>query len=436
VIWNPEAETMVPETRRALQLARLRATVERAATRVPFFRAALAAAGVGAGSLRGLEDLARIPFTRKDHLREEYPWGLFAVPRRELARIHASSGTKGKPTVVGYTRGDLAIWREVMARSLAAGGAEPGHLIQIAYGYGLFTGGLGFHDGAEHMGLTVVPVSSGNTLRQMLLLQDFRPDGLACTPSFALHIGEALREAGQDPRALGLRYGLFGAEPWTEAMRGQLEALWGITASDFYGLSELIGPGVAGECPAHDGLHVNDDHFLPEIIDPASGDPLGPGKEGELVLTALTREALPMLRYRTGDLTSLNPEPCACGRTTARMARVKGRSDDMVVIKGVNVYPSQVEAALLTIGELAPHYQLVVDRTQEFPRLAVHVEPAEGVVAGWGGFVAGGAQVVALAARVGERLRGHLGLNPEIAIVPPKSIPRSEGKAVRVVERR
>ena len=427
---------MAPETRRALQLARLRETVERAATRVPFFRAALAAAGVGAGSLRGLEDLARIPFTRKDHLREEYPWGLFAVPRRELARIHASSGTKGKPTVVGYTRGDLAIWREVMARSLAAGGAEPGHLIQIAYGYGLFTGGLGFHDGAEHMGLTVVPVSSGNTLRQMLLLQDFRPEGLACTPSFALHIGEALRDAGQDPRALGLRYGLFGAEPWTEAMRGQLEALWGITASDFYGLSELIGPGVAGECPAHDGLHINDDHFLPEIVDPASGDPLGAGKEGELVLTALTREALPMLRYRTGDLTSLNPEPCACGRTTTRMARVKGRSDDMVVIKGVNVYPSQVEAALLTIVELAPHYQLVVDRTQEFPRLAVHVEPAEGVVAGWGGFVAGGAQVVALAARVGERLRGHLGLNPEIAIVPPKSIPRSEGKAVRVVERR
>jgi len=402
VIWNPEAETMAPATRRALQLARLRETVERAATRVPFFRAALAAAGVSAGSLRGLEDLARIPFTRKDHLREEYPWGLFAVPRRELARIHASSGTKGKPTVVGYTRGDLAIWREVMARSLAAGGAEPGHLIQIAYGYGLFTGGLGFHDGAEHMGLTVVPVSSGNTLRQMLLLQDFRPDGLACTPSFALHIGEALRDAGQDPRALGLRYGLFGAEPWTEAMRGQLEALWGITASDFYGLSELIGPGVAGECPAHDGLHVNDDHFLPEIVDPASGDPLGPGKEGELVLTALTREALPMLRYRTGDLTSLNPEPCACGRTTARMARVKGRSDDMVVIKGVNVYPSQVEAALLTIVELAPHYQLVVDRTQEFPRLAVQVEPAEGIVAGWGGFVAGGAQVVALAARVGS----------------------------------
>jgi phenylacetate-CoA ligase len=435
VIWNPEAETMAPDARRALQLTRLRDAVDRAAGRVPFFRAALAAAGVGAGSLRGLEDVARLPFTRKDHLREQYPWGLFAVPRHELARIHASSGTKGKPTVVGYTRRDLDIWREVMARSLAAGGAEPGHLIQIAYGYGLFTGGLGFHDGAEHMGLTVVPASSGNTLRQMLLLQDFRPHGLACTPSFALHIGEALREAGQDPRALGLRYGLFGAEPWTEAMRAQLEALWGAVASDCYGLSELIGPGVASECPAHDGLHINDDHFLPEIVDPATGAPLGAGKEGELVLTALTREALPMLRYRTGDLTSLNPEPCACGRTTVRMARVKGRTDDMVVIKGVNVYPSQVEAALLTIGELAPHYQLVVDRTQGFPRLTVHVEPAEGLVGVWGGFDAGGTEVAALAARVGERLRGHLGLNPEIAIVPPKTIPRSEGKAVRVVER-
>ena len=426
---------MAPEPRRALQLARLRDTVDRAATRVPFFRAALATAGVDAGSVRALEDLARLPFTRKDHLREQYPWGLFAVPRHELARIHASSGTKGKPTVVGYTRRDLDIWREVMARSLAAGGAEPGHLIQIAYGYGLFTGGLGFHDGAEHMGLTVVPVSSGNTLRQILLLQDFRPHGLACTPSFALHIGEALREAGQDPRALGLRYGLFGAEPWTEGMRAQLEALWGMVASDFYGLSELIGPGVASECPAHDGLHINDDHFLPEIVDPATGAPLGPGKEGELVLTALTREALPMLRYRTGDLTSLNPEACACGRTSVRMARVKGRTDDMLVIKGVNVYPSQVEAALLTIVELAPHYQLVVDRTQGFPRLTVHVEPAEGLVGGWGGFDTRRAEVAALAARVGERLRGHLGLNPEIVIVPPKTIPRSEGTAVRVVER-
>jgi phenylacetate-CoA ligase len=437
MIWNLEAETMAPEARRALQLGRLREALGWASARVPFYRDALAAAGLTPTGLRGLDDLAALAFTRKDHLREHYPWGLFAVPRALLARIHASSGTKGKPTVVGYTRRDLDIWREVMARSLAAAGAEPGHLLQIAYGYGLFTGGLGFHDGAEHMGLTVVPVSSGNTLRQILLLQDFRPQGLACTPSFALHIGETMRDAGQDPRALAIRYGLFGAEPWTEAMRGQLETLWGCAALDFYGLSELIGPGVAVECvEARDGLHINEDHFLPEIVDPVTGAPLGPGKDGELVLTALTKEALPMLRYRTGDLTSLNPEPCRCGRTTVRMARVKGRSDDMLVIRGVNVYPSQVEAALLTIAELAPHYQLVVDRTQAFPSLAVHVEPAERTVRAWGGFEAAPAEVAALVGRVGERLRGHLGLNPEIRIVPPKTIPRSEGKAVRVVERR
>jgi phenylacetate-CoA ligase len=436
MIWNRAAETMAPEARRALQLERLRAALGWAGARVPFYREALAGAGLTPAGLRGLDDLAALAFTRKDHLREHYPWGLFAVPRALLARIHASSGTKGKPTVVGYTRRDLDVWREVMARSLAAAGAEPGQLLQIAYGYGLFTGGLGFHDGAEHMGLTVVPVSSGNTLRQILLLHDFRPHGLACTPSFALHIGETMRESGQDPRALGIRYGLFGAEPWTEAMRARLEALWGCAALDFYGLSELIGPGVAAECvEARDGLHVNEDHFLPEIVDPATGASLGPGKEGELVLTALTKEALPMLRYRTGDLTSLNPEPCRCGRTTVRMARIKARSDDMLVIRGVNVYPSQVEAALLTIAELAPHYQLVVDRTQAFPSLAVHVEPAELIVEAWGGFDGARAEVAALANRVGERLRGHLGLNPEISIVAPKTIPRSEGKAVRVVER-
>jgi len=437
VIWNRDAETMAPEARQALQLERLRAALGWVGSRVPFYRELLAKAGLTPGTLRGLEDLGALAFARKDDLREHYPWGLFAVPRALVARVHASSGTKGKPTVVGYTLRDLAVWREVMARSLAAAGAEPGHLLQIAYGYGLFTGGLGFHDGAEHMGLTVVPMSSGNTLRQILLLQDFQPHGLACTPSFALHIGETMREQGLDPRAVGVRYGLFGAEPWTEPMRAQLQDLWGCAALDFYGLSELIGPGVAAECvEARQGLHVNEDHFLPEIIDPATGTPLPPGAEGELVLTALTKEALPVLRYRTGDLTSLNPEPCRCGRTTVRMARVKGRSDDMLVIRGVNVYPSQVEAALLTLGELAPHYQLVVDCTAAFPTLAVHVEPAERTVEAWGGFDGRRVEVTALAGVVAERLRGHLGLNPEISIVPPKTIPRSEGKAVRVVERR
>jgi phenylacetate-CoA ligase len=436
VIWNREAETAPRAETRARQDTRLRASVARARERVPFYRDALAATGVKDEAV-DLDRLETLPFTVKDDLRRHYPFGLFAVPREEVIRIHASSGTRGKPTVVGYTRNDLGIWREVMARSLAAAGAEPGQLIQIAYGYGLFTGGLGFHDGAEHMGLTVVPVSSGGTLRQILLLQDFRPHGLACTPSFALYIGESLREHGGDPAALGLRYGLFGAEPWSEGMRARLQNLWGCPAVDFYGLSEIIGPGVASECvEARDGLHLNEDHFLPEIVDPASGLPLPFGREGELVLTSLTKEALPMIRYRTGDITRLDPEPCRCGRTTVRMARIKGRTDDMLIIKGVNVFPSQLEAALLTVQELAPHYQLLVDRRSGFPTLAVHVEPAERVVQGWGGFEAASAQVAALSARVAACLRGHLGLNPEVAVVAPKTIPRSEGKAVRVVERR
>ncbi|MGH7373066.1 MAG: phenylacetate--CoA ligase family protein [Candidatus Rokuibacteriota bacterium] len=436
MIWNRDVETAPRAVLHALQAERLRASVAWARGRVPFYREALAAARVKDDAV-DLDRLHELPFTVKDHLRQHYPFGLFAVPREDVVRIHASSGTRGKPTVVGYTRNDLRVWREVMARSLAAAGAEPGQLIQIAYGYGLFTGGLGFHDGAEHMGLTVVPVSSGNTLRQILLLRDFRPHGLACTPSFALCIGESLQEQGGDPRAIGLRYGLFGAEPWTEAMRVQLEALWGCPAMDFYGLSEIIGPGVASECvQARDGLHLNEDHFLPEIVDPESGAPLPFGCEGELVLTSLTKEALPVIRYRTGDVTRLDPEPCRCGRTTVRMARIKGRTDDMLIIKGVNVYPSQLEAALLTVEELAPHYQLLVDRRAAFPTLAVQVEPAERVVREWGGFEAGRVQLAALSARVAECLRGHLGLNPEIAVVAPKTIPRSEGKAVRVVERR
>ncbi len=437
MIWNPAAECMPRPERERLVLERLRDRVGWARERVAFYREAFAAARVSPADLRSLEDLARLPFTAKVHLREHYPWGLFAVPRGELRRIHASSGTRGKPTVVGYTRADLAVWREVMARSLALGGARPGDTIQVAYGYGLFTGGLGFHDGAEHMGCTVVPVSSGNTLRQILLLEDFRPRGLACTPSFALHIADAMAEAGRDPQGVGLAYGLFGAEPWTDAMRRELESRFGIVATDFYGLSEVIGPGVAAECAeARQGLHVSEDHFWPEVVDPQSGEPLPFGKEGELVLTSLTKEALPVLRYRTGDVTTLDPEPCRCGRTTVRMARVKGRTDDMLVIKGVNVYPSQVEEALLTLPELAPHYQLVVDRTQAFPTLAVHVEPTEAVIAAWGSFEAEGAAATALRARVAERLRAHVGLHPDIALVPPRTIPRSEGKAVRVVERR
>ena len=434
MIWSPDVEAMPRPEREALQLTRLRVAVRRAA-RVPLYRDRLAEGGGDPGALATLADLRRLPFTRKADFRDQYPLGLFAVPMTEVVRIHASSGTRGKPTVVGYTTADLHVWREVMARSLAAAGARPGELIQNAYGYGLFTGGLGFHDGAEHMGLTVVPASSGNTLRQILLLRDLRPQGLACTPSFALHIGESLREQGIDGRTLGLRYGLFGAEPWSEELRAEIEAVLGLRAVDFYGLSEIIGPGVAVECAeVRRGLHVNEDHFLPEVVD-AAGEPVPPGVEGELVLTTLTKEALPVVRYRTGDVTSLDPAPCACGRTTVRMARIKGRTDDMLVIKGVNVYPSQVEAALLQVEDLAPHYQLVVDRRQAFPRLEVHVEPADLLVQRWGGFDPAHAEVGALRQRVADRLRALLALGPEVVVVAPKTIPRSEGKAVRVVER-
>ena len=434
MIWRPDVEAMPRPEREALQLTRLRVAVGRAA-RVPLYRDRLAEVGGDPGALATLADLRRLPFMRKADFRDQYPLGLFAVPMTEVVRIHASSGTRGKPTVVGYTTADLQVWREVMARSLAAAGARPGELIQNAYGYGLFTGGLGFHDGAEHMGLTVVPASSGNTLRQVLLLRDLRPQGLACTPSFALHIGESLREQGIDGRTLGLRYGLFGAEPWSEELRAQIEAVLGLRAVDFYGLSEIIGPGVAVECAeVRRGLHVNEDHFLPEVVD-ASGEPVAAGIEGELVLTTLTKEALPVVRYRTGDVTSLDPAPCACGRTTVRMARIKGRTDDMLVIKGVNVYPSQVEAALLQVEDLAPHYQLVVDRRAAFPRLEVHVEPADLLVQRWAGFDPTHPEVGALRQRVADRLRALLALGPEVVVVAPKTIPRSEGKAVRVVER-
>jgi phenylacetate-CoA ligase len=417
-----------------LQSERLVATVRWCAERVPFHRQALDAAGVAPGSVRGVEDLGRLPFTTKVHLRDHYPFGLFAVPLSEVRRIHASSGTRGKPTVVGYTARDLEIWSECMARGLVAAGARPGDVLHNAYGYGLFTGGLGFHQGAERLGCTVVPAASGNTLRQILLLQDFRPQGLACTPSFALHLAEALREAGTDGRTLGLRYGTFGAEPWSEGMRAQIEAALGLRAVDFYGLSEVIGPGVAAECEARSGLHVNEDHFLVEVVDPATGAPVPPGSPGELVFTSLTKEALPIIRYRTGDLSALTLEGCACGRTLARMARLTGRTDDMLVIRGVNVYPSQIEAALLTLPELSPHYQLVVDRSAALLRLEVRIEVAEAVVQTWGGWQPERPEVRRLRAVVADRLRGALAISADVALVAPKTVPRSEGKAVRVVD--
>jgi len=431
VIWNPAAERLTRAAREALQWERLRATLAWATERVPFYAERLRGRAV-----RGLGELATLPFTRKSDLREHYPFGLFAVPRAELARLHASSGTKGKPTVVGYTAGDLDVWREVMARVLVAAGGRAGDTLHNGYGYGLFTGGLGFHDGAERVGMSVVPVSSGNTARHILMLQDVRPAGLCATPSFALHIAETMHEQGGDPRGLGLRYGLYGAEPWTEGLRGALERAFGCPAYDVYGLSEIVGPGVAGECEAREGLHLADDHFLPEIIDPATGAVLPPGHEGELVLTTLTKRALPLIRYRTGDVTTLTDAACACGRTSARIARVKGRSDDMLIVKGVNLYPSEVEAALLGVEELVPHYQLLVDRRTTLARLEVQVEPAPAVVERCGGFDAAHPVLVDLRRRIGERLAKAIGLSVEVTLVAPRTLPRSEGKAVRVVEKR
>jgi phenylacetate-CoA ligase len=431
VIWNPAAETLDPSARAGLQLQRLRATLAWATERVPFYRERLAGLEVDR-----LDALATLPFTRKTDLREHYPFGLCAVPTTELARVHASSGTKGKPTVVGYTASDLDVWREVMARVLVAAGARAGDMLHLAFGYGLFTGGLGFHDGAERLGLTVVPASSGNTARHALLLRDFRPAGICGTPSFVLHLAETMAEEGTALHTLGLRYGLFGAEPWTEGMRAALERALGCPAVDIYGLSEIIGPGVAGECSERDGLHLADDHFLPEIVDPATGAVLGPGHEGELVLTSLTKRAMPMLRYRTGDITTPTEGRCACGRTSARMARVKGRADDMLIIKGVNLYPSEVEATLLAVEELVPTYQLVVDRTATLARLEVQVEPAATVLAACGGFDAAHPTLVALRMRVAERLSKAIGLSVELTLLAPRTLPRSEGKAVRVIERR
>jgi phenylacetate-CoA ligase len=435
MIWEPAAECLARADLERLQLARLRQTVARCLERVPFYREHLGATA-DPRRMRGVADVAELPWSTKALMREQYPFGLLAVPLPEVRRIHASSGTKGKPTIVAYTERDLQTWSDCMARGLAAAGAAAGDMLHVAYGYGLFTGGFGFHSGAERLGLTVVPAASGNTLRQVRLLQDLRPQGLACTPSFALHLAETLRDSGVEGRALGLRYGAFGAEPWTEAMRREIERALGLTAIDFYGLSEVIGPGVAAECAeGRDGLHVNEDHFLVEVVDPANGAPLGPGQEGELCFTSLTKEALPVVRYRTGDLSALAIEPCRCGRTLARMARVKGRTDDMIVIRGVNVYPSQVEAVLLELPELAPHYQLVVDRAAALPRLEVQVEVTDQVLKAWGGLRPADPMVAALTARVAQRLRAGLAIATDVRVLAPRTIARSEGKATRIIER-
>src|SRR6266516_6654158 len=376
VSFEPELETLPREQLRDVQADRLRALIGYVKERVPLYRERLA--DVEAGDIASIDDLAGLPFTRKDDLRDTYPFGMLAVPREELVRIHASSGTTGKLTVVGYTAADLDLFARVNARSLAAAGAKPGMVLHNAYGYGLFTGGLGLHYGGERLGMAVVPVSGGMTARQLMLIADFRPDVIACTPSYALTLAQAFRERGVAPEEISLRYALLGAEPWTEGMRGEIDAGLGVRSTNIFGLSEVIGPGVSCECvEERAGAHVNEDHFLPEVVDAETGEPLDEGDEGVLVFTTLTKEALPLVRYWTGDIASLNTKPCACGRTLARMSRITGRADDMLIIRGVNVYPTQVEAALLQLAELTPNYRIIVDRSGSLDEAAVEVEVSE-----------------------------------------------------------
>jgi phenylacetate-CoA ligase len=419
-------ETLSRDALAAVQLERLKATVRRAYDHVPHYRRCLDALGAAPADITCREDVERLPFTVKDDLRAHYPFGLFAVPRERLMRLHASSGTTGKPTVVGYSAGDIALWSDLMARSLACAGVRPGDIVHNAYGYGLFTGGLGAHYGAERLGCTVVPMSGGNTEKQIVLLQDFAAAVLCATPSYALNIAEVAERDGVNLRGGALRIGIFGAEPWSEAMRRELEARLGIAAVDIYGLSEILGPGVACEClEARAGLHGWEDHFLFETIDPETGAPVPPGASGELVITTLSKEALPMLRYRTRDITRLDTAPCVCGRTHLRIMRITGRNDDMLIIRGVNIYPSQVEAVLVGFPDIAPHYQLVVERTGALDHLTIEVEA--------GALAAASAEArQALGAAVGRHVKSQVGVSCAVAIKSPGEIPRSQGKAVRV----
>jgi phenylacetate-CoA ligase len=436
MIWNRDVETMPRAHLRQLQLERLRWSVQWAYDRVPYHKNRLAAAGVSPGQLRSLDDLRRLPFMVKSVLREHYPDGLFAVPRSEIVRIHASSGTKGKPTIVGYTREDIDVWSEVCARSLACGGAHADSVIHIAYGYGLFTGGLGVHYGAERLGALTVPASGGNTPRQITLMQDLGATVLCCTPSYALNIAETMSDRDIDRRTLALEVGVFGAEPWTVGMREEIERALGLVALDIYGLSEVMGPGVSMESVEdRDGLFIWEDHFYPEVIDSASGDVLPHGEEGELVFTSLTKRAFPVLRYRTGDLCAIFAEPSKSGRTMVRMTKVKGRTDDMLIVRGVNVFPSEIERVVLEQSELAPHYQIVLSREGALDRLAVHVEVA---TAAWGslGETTDGDGARRLAGRLRSELATALALTADVELGAPGTVPRSEGKAVRVVDRR
>ncbi len=428
-VWNATMERMPREQLRALQDERLRDVVRRVYENVPFYRDKMQKLGVTPKDIKGVKDIELLPFTNKQDLRDNYPFGLFAVPQSEITRIHASSGTTGKPTVVGYTSGDIDRWAELMARAMYSAHVGKNDIVQVSYGYGLFTGGLGAHYGAERVGASVIPMSGGNTTRQLMLMEDFGSTALCCTPSYALNLADALQREGIGLDRLKLKSGIFGAEPWTEDMRRKIEEMLGIDAINIYGLSEVMGPGVAVECMEKNGMHIWEDHFLPEIIG-ADGKSLPYGEQGDLTFTTLTKHGMPLLRYRTHDLTTLTDEPCPCGRTHVRMGRVMGRTDDMLIIRGVNVFPSQVEHALLQVEGVEPHYQIVVDRVGTLDTMEVQVELSQGMMSDTV------RDMEALERKIQNSIASHALVHASVKLCAPGTLPRSEGKASRVIDRR
>ncbi|MEG6522818.1 phenylacetate--CoA ligase family protein [Desulfotomaculum sp. 1211_IL3151] len=430
MIWNEQLETISREELQNLQASRLRQTVTNVYENVPYYRELFSQHGVSPEDVNGIDDITKLPFTTKASLRDNYPFNMFAVPMKKVVRLHASSGTTGKPTVVGYTRNDIETWSELVARMVTAAGVSDEDVAQVSFGYGLFTGAFGLHYGLEKVGATVVPASTGKTEKQIMLMQDFGATTLIGTPSYALHMAEVAREMGINPKSVGLKIGLFGSEPWTESIRAELEEAWGLFATDNYGLSEIIGPGVAGECQERRGMHISEDHFLVEVIDPETGESVPDGTEGELVITSLTKEALPIIRYRTRDITVKTTEPCACGRSTARLRKVSGRTDDMLIISGVNVFPSQIEDALLAIDGVAPHYQLIVTKKGYLDVLEVQVEMKDTAFTGnW-------RDLERLEGKVRAHLQAVLSIGPKVKFLEPRSLERTAGKAKRVIDLR
>ncbi len=428
--WEKEFECMDRDDLEQLQLERLESTLSRVQLNVPFYRRKFDELGIDTDTIRSLEDLRRLPFTTKDDLRDNYPYGLFAVPLREVVRVHASSGTTGMSTVVGYTQNDIRKWSNLVARVLTAGGVTKDDVVQISFGYGLFTGGFGLHYGAERLGASVIPMSSGNTSRQIKIMQDFKSTALICTPSYALLMAETIYEMGININSLSLKYGLFGAEPWSEEMRKDIQDKLKIKATDNYGLSEVMGPGVASECLEQNGLHMNEDHFLAEIINPDTLEPVPPGELGELVITTLTKEAFPVIRFRTRDLTRLITEPCPCGRTFRKMERIRGRTDDMLIVKGVNVFPSQIESVLFNVEGTEPHYQIIVEKKGALDHITVLVEVSEEI------FFDEMKKQNELIGVIKSRLGSELGISVDVKPVEAKTLERSEGKAQRVIDKR